>query len=48
MGAVIVEIPAWFTDKNFEKRITQLEERVDALESEVKNLRSKLNSHYIE
>jgi uncharacterized protein YceH (UPF0502 family) len=43
-----MEIPAWFTDKDFEKRIIQLEERIDVLESEVKNLKSKLDSHYIE
>jgi len=40
-------IPASFTDKGLEERII-LEDRVNALESEVKNLKNRLESHYIE
>lgn len=35
-------------DKELEKRMIQLEERVDALETEINRLKSKLDSHYIE
>jgi uncharacterized coiled-coil protein SlyX len=41
-------IPAGIIGKALEKRIMQLEERVHLLESEVNELKSILDSHYIE
>lgn len=35
-------------DIDLEKRMSQLEDRVAALEAEVNRLKSKLDSHYIE
>lgn len=43
-----MEMPDWFTEKYFEKRIIQLEQKVETLEVEVQNLKSRLSSHYIE
>jgi tetrahydromethanopterin S-methyltransferase subunit G len=35
-------------NNDLEKRVNQLEERVDAFEAELNRLKGKLDSHYIE